>query len=86
MDKPSVKFGQGMGLGHSTNDFWRSCRDKEKEETILYLLGICSALCLITKSHLGAYYYRNLCELSCINLGSLNLMLRLIQRRGEDHF
>lgn len=35
-----------MGLGYITKDFCRSCRDEEKEENILHLLGTCAALCL----------------------------------------
>ena len=34
-----------IGLEHLVNDFFRSCRDKEEVETVLYLLGTCLLLC-----------------------------------------
>ena len=34
-----------IGPGHLANDFCRSCRDEEEEETVPHLLGTCPALC-----------------------------------------
>ena len=40
-----------IGLGHFANEFYRTCRVEEEEETFLHLLGTCSALCQRRKRH-----------------------------------
>ena len=34
-----------IGLGHLANDFCKSCRDEEKEETVTHQLDTCLVLC-----------------------------------------
>ena len=65
-----------IGVGHLANDFCRSCRDEEEEETVPHLLGTCPALCQRRKKYLDAYYMDNLKELSRIDTGSLNRFIR----------
>ena len=60
-----------ISLGHLAINFCRSCTDEEEEETVLYLLGTCPALCYSRKIHLGAYYIHNLSNLSNIDIDSL---------------
>ena len=52
------------------NKFCRSCRDKE--ETVLHLLGTCPALCKRTKRYLGAYYTDDLSDMLNIDFRSLS--------------
>lgn len=59
-------------LGHLTNDFYRSYRNDEEEETILHLLGKCPALSLGKNKNLGVNI-EDLSELSCADVGSQNL-------------
>lgn len=47
----------GWGMGQLTNDFRRSCRDNDDEDTVLHLLGICLALCLRRKRYIYASYF-----------------------------
>ena len=46
-----------IGIGHLANDFFRSCRDEEKEEAVLQLLGTCPAICQRRKKHIGGLLY-----------------------------
>ena len=63
-----------IGVGQLTNDFYRSCGDKEKNETIFQLLCTFPAFGRRRKRHLDAYQmeHLDLDELSCIDIGSLN--------------
>ena len=61
-----------LGLGRLANNLYRSCRDEEKYDTILYLLCTCPVLGRRMKGHLGAYYLEDLNELSCMAIGSLS--------------
>ena len=51
-------------LGVASNDFCRSCRDEEEEETISHLLCTCPALALKRKFHLGEYFFDDTSELA----------------------
>ena len=65
-----------MGLGHLTNDFCRSCRDEEEEESVLHLLGTCPALSKKRKDLFGFYFSNNLSDFDNINIPCL---LRFIE-------
>ena len=65
-----------IGLGHLANDFCRSCRDVEEEETVPHLLGTCPAPYQRKRKYLGTYYIDDLEELSRINIGCLNRFIR----------
>ena len=57
-----------IGVGHLTNNFYRTPRDAEEEETLLHLLGTCPALYQRRKRHLCAYYIYNLGYLPTLTL------------------
>ena len=65
-----------IGPVNFANDFCRRCRNKEKDESVLQLLGICPALCQRRNKHLGAYHMDDFNELSTIDIGSLNRFIR----------
>ena len=53
-----------IGLGHLANNFYTSCGDEQEFEVILLLLCTYPALGRRRKSHLDAYYTKDLDELS----------------------
>ena len=61
-----------LGLKHLTNDFCRSCRDEEEEETILHFLGSCPALCKTRKELFGFYFTDNLSDFEKADISSLS--------------
>ena len=65
-----------FGLRHLANDFFRSYRDEEEEDTVPQLLGTCSTLCQKRKKYLGANYMDDLEKLSRIDIGNLNRFIR----------
>jgi len=61
-----------IGLGHLTNDFCRSCRDEEEEETIIHLLCTCPALSRNRKKHLGFYNSNYLSDIAKVGIRQLS--------------
>ena len=62
-----------MVIGHVTNDFCRSCRDKKEDKTSrIRLLGSWLALYQKRKKRLGAYYTDDLGDSSEIDIDSLS--------------
>ncbi|XP_044317430.1 uncharacterized protein LOC123038043 [Drosophila rhopaloa] len=58
------------------NDFCRSCRDEEEEETVEHLLCSCPALCRLRLKHLGYPFINDLTEISQTNLKSLSSFIK----------
>lgn len=65
------------------NGVHRRCRAEKKEETILHLLSTNPSLCLRRKKPFSAYYFKNLCEVSGLLMGSLNSFLQCSDIRRE---
>ena len=57
-----------FGFGHLANEFCRSCRYEEEEETVPHLLGSCPTLSQTRMKYLGTYYMNDLEELSWIDI------------------
>jgi len=55
-------------LGAPRNDFCRSCRDEEEEETVEHLFCSCPALSRSRLYHLGNPFMSSLSELANISL------------------
>ena len=66
-----------IGLEHLANDFCRSFKDEEEEETVPHLLGTCQALCQRRKKYLSAYYMNDLDELSRIDTKNINFLAKI---------
>jgi len=58
------------------NDFCRSCRDEEEEETVEHLLCFCPALCRLRMKHLGNPFIDNLTETSGTNLKNVSAFIK----------
>jgi len=63
------------------NDFCRSCRDEEQEETIEHLLCFCPALCRLRMKHLGNPFIDHLTEISGINLKNGSAFIKYSGRK-----
>ena len=51
----NIGFNACVCMGHFANDFGRSCKNEEKEEAVLHLLGTYRTLCQRSKRYLRAY-------------------------------
>ncbi|GBP00789.1 hypothetical protein EVAR_72925_1 [Eumeta japonica] len=58
-------------LGLPFNHYYRSCKDRRKEETVFHFLCECPALAVRKKTFLGRYMFSNLSELSESRIGDL---------------
>ena len=65
-----------IGLGHLANNFCRSCRDEEEEETFPHWLGTYPTLCQRRRKYLGTYNIDDLEDLSRIEISSINRFIR----------
>ena len=76
-----------IDLGHLANDFCRSCRGEEANETILHLMCTCPVLGRRRKRDLGAYSMEDVDELLCMYIGSLRTLhrkLRVVPETEEN--
>jgi len=58
------------------NDYCRSCRDEEEEETVEHLLCFCPALCRLRLKHLRSPFIDGLTEISEINLKNIRAFIK----------
>jgi len=58
------------------NDFYRSCRDEEEEETVEHLLCFCPALCRLRLKHLRSPFIDDLTEVLEINLKNISAFIK----------
>jgi len=63
-------------LKATKNDFCRSCRDEEEDETVEHLLCFCPALCRLRMKHFGSPFIDDPTEIVGINLKNISAFMK----------